>query len=175
MRGMEMLGVLPVMYVIYFIIPLAPLIYWFLKWRSYRDQMQPDPDLGKKVVVYYFKTLGYQIALLGITMMIFGLLSRRGDEQLKAGLGFLIGGGLIYLLLVMAIYAKFIGDNTHLVARTYTGFNVVLVGLIFIIGFTAFWVLLFTASFKAAKLPLSVFIVYGAALMGQGYYFIGKR
>jgi hypothetical protein len=163
------------MYVIYLVIPLAPLVYWFLKWRLYRDGMQPDPELGKKVIVYYFKTLGYQLALIGLTMMIFGLLSRRGDEQLKMGLGFLIGGGLVYLLLVMAIYAKVVGDNTHLVARMYTGINLLIVGLIFIIAFTAFWVILFTASFKAAKLPLSAFIVYAGALVGEGFYFIGRR
>ena len=37
---------------------------------------------------------------------------------------------LLYLLLVMAIYAKVVGDNTHLVARMYTGINLLIFSFI---------------------------------------------
>ena len=72
------LGLLPFLtYYLYVIVPLAPLVYLFIKWRDYRNGVVSDPWLGAAVILQYFWTLALQLALLGMTLTLAGLIKGR--------------------------------------------------------------------------------------------------
>ena len=53
------LGMMPfLIYYLYAVVPLAPLVYLFLKWRAYRDGAAADPWLGAAVLLQYFLDAG---------------------------------------------------------------------------------------------------------------------
>ncbi len=84
------LGLFPFLtYYLYVIVPLAPLVYLFIKWRDYRNGLASDPWLGAAVILQYFWTLALQLALFGMTLALAGLIKGRNADELNPGLGLL--------------------------------------------------------------------------------------
>ncbi len=65
----------PLGWVFYVVVPLAPVIYLVLRWRGYREGAPPEPQLGLKVVLHYFRTIGYHVLLGGGFCLLYGLWS----------------------------------------------------------------------------------------------------
>lgn len=155
---------------IYFVVPLAPIVYIFIKWRSYRDNSPPDPQLGMKAVLYYFKTLAYQGLLVSLAALFYGVLENESN-LINVGLGIFISCGLIYIVHYIIIPKL---TNTHefpLMARIYTGFNLIIVGLVGMISFVITVTMLIDKGLKKAELPLGVFVVYAIAWVVQTILF----
>ena len=171
------MGMFPFMlYYLYFIIPLAPLVYIFIKWRAYQDQSPQDPKLGLKVIVYYFHTLAYHVILLSLVLIAFGLLKGGGfKDELRVGLGMLISGGIIFCAHWLIIKNINKDVQTFLVARVYNGFNLVVIGLLGMAALIAFFILLFKSGKTDIKLPVSGLIVYGIAWLFRGWQFLNMN
>ena len=172
---MGMMGLVPFMYLFYFIIPLAPIAYIFLKWRAYRDNSPPDPQLGIKVVLFYFKTLAYQAILVAVTLIIFGILKGGYKDELRTGFGILVGGGIIYALHLVMIQNVFKTSSTQLVSRFYTGFNLVIVGILGMVSLMILCIIIFQGDVSDVKLPVSAILVYGLAWVYQTASMLRKR
>ncbi|MCP5049817.1 MAG: hypothetical protein GY940_21795 [bacterium] len=156
LSGLSFLG-----FYIYIVIPLAPVIYIFIKWRSYRDGSPPDPQLGAKVVLYYFRTLGYHLVLVALVVTLYGFFM----PMIPTGVGFglLVSGAVVFLAHMRLIDRMTNTLDFPLVERAYNGFNLIITGLVTIIAFTATMVTLFSSGFRGIELQLIAFLVYGAA------------
>ena len=172
---MGMMGLVPLMYLFYFIIPLAPIAYIFLKWRAYRDHSPPDPQLGIKVVLFYFKTLAYQAILVAVTLIIYGILKGGYKDEMRTGFGILVGGGIIYSLHLVMIQNIFKTTSTKLVSRFYGGFNLVIAGILGMVSLVVLCVVIFQGDVSDIKLPVSALLVYGLAWVYQAASLIRKR
>ena len=165
------MGVFPfLIFYAYMIVPLAPVVYVLLKWRSYRDGSSPDPQLGIKVVLYYFKTLAYHVFLASCAVFFYGLLAGESDA-IKVGLGLLISSGILYVVHSILIQRL---SNTRafpLTARIYAGFNLIMVGLLGMVSFVITVTLLIDKGQESIKLPLAWVVVYAIAWVYQTLYF----
>lgn len=131
---MEMFGgVFMLMLLAYSIIPLFPFVYVLLRWRIAREGEPPDPQLGLKVALHYFATIGWHVALLAAFVLLYSFVvdsSRMGEAFMRMGAGLLLGG-----LIVHGLHRALIGRMTDSaqrpgVARVFRGLNLVLCGLI---------------------------------------------
>lgn len=155
---------------VYFVVPLAPIVYIFIKWRSYRDNSPPDPQLGMKAVLYYFKTLAYHAVIASLAILFYGVL-RNESNAIEVGLGIFISCGLIYIVHYIIIPRLTNTREFPLTARIYTGFNLIIVGLVGMISFVIIVTLLIDKGLKKGELPLAIFIVYAIAWVVQTLLF----
>ena len=154
----------------YLVVPLAPIIYVFLKWRYYRDGAAPDPQLGMKVVLYYFKTLAYQGLLVSLAALFYGVLENESNI-INVGLGVFISCGLLYIVYHIIIPKLTNTLEFPLTARIYTGFNLIIVGLVGMISFVITVTMLIDKGLKKSELPLAIFVVYAIASVVQTLLF----
>lgn len=152
---------------LYFIIPLAPIVYIFIKWRSYRDAAPPDPQLGTKVILYYFKTLAYHVCLASLALLFVALLKGDNGRSILMPLGVFLSGGVIYAIHGMLIHKLTNTVEFPQASRIYTGFNLVIVGLVGMVSFAAASAILFGEGTRNIKEPLAIFIVYIIAWVFQ--------
>jgi hypothetical protein len=155
---------------VYFVVPLAPIVYILIKWRSYRDNSPQDPQLGMKVVLYYFKTLAYQAVLASLAILFYSVL-RSESDLIAVGLGIFISCGILYVIHYIIIPKL---TNTHkfpLTARIYTGFNLIIVGLVGMTSFVITVAMLIDKGLKESEMPLAIFVVYAIAWVVQTLLF----
>lgn len=131
---MEMFGgVFAMMLLAYSIIPLFPFVYVILRWRQSREGETPDPQLGLKVALHYFATIGWHISLLAAVLLLYSFVvdsSRMQEAFLRMGAGLLLGGMIVYGL-HRALIARLTDSATRPnVTRIFKGLNLVLAGLI---------------------------------------------
>jgi hypothetical protein len=158
-------------YLIYVLVPLAPIAYVFIKWRAARNNEPHDRDLGTKAVFYYFRTLAYHVVLIGLALVLFGVLKGDLRGEFKTGLALILSGAAIYIIHTLVIHKKFKSDAVQIVPRFYAGFNVLIVGLIGMAGLIAAVLILITDEIDNIKIPLSGLVVYGAAWVFQALEF----
>jgi hypothetical protein len=164
MPGFGVLQMLPlVSSLFYVLIPLAPIAYVFIKWRAARNNEPHDRDLGIKVVFYYFQTLGYHLILIGLVLLSVGLLKGRLNDEAKTGVALILSGAIVYAVHALAIQTRFKGDPVRIVPRFYSGFNVLVAGLIAMVCLTACILILFNDRIDNIKIPAVGLAVYGTA------------
>ena len=131
---MEMFGgEVMMMLLVYSLIPLFPFVYVLLRWRQGREGEPADPQLGLKVALHYFATIGLHVVLMALVAVLYSFLidnSMVSEPMMRAGGGLLIGGGIILGAHVMLIGRLTDSPGRSNVARVFTGLNVVLCGLI---------------------------------------------
>lgn len=117
---------------------LAPLVlYPMARWK-----VQPDPQLGLKVALHYFKLIGFQVLLVG-AMVILSTIIRKGGgkgEGFRVGFGYLVPAALIFGAHVAML--KRTNDEVLIgVRRLFMGYNLIVTGLIatsaLVVGFQA--------------------------------------
>lgn len=154
----------------YLIVPLAPIVYIFIKWRSYRDNSPPDPQLGMKVVLYYFKTLAYHGVIASLAVIFYGVLGN-DSGAINVGLGIFISCGLLYIVHYIIIPKLTNTLEFPLTARIYTGFNLIIVGLVGMISFVFTVTTLIDRGWEKIDLPVAIFVVYTMAWAVQTLLF----
>ncbi len=169
MESLMMGGLSFLMMFVYLLIPLAPIIYIFIKWRSYRDAGPVDPRLGLKVILYYFKTLGYHALLVGFVLLISQSMDGRFGRQAKISLAFLISGGIVY-----GIHRYLIANKTNTTdfpqtERIYIGFNLLITGIAGMASLITLAITLFEGSGSRIAMPASFSLVYVTAWAAQTY------
>ncbi|MCU0237185.1 MAG: hypothetical protein MUC72_08900 [Acidobacteria bacterium] len=160
------LGILPfLMYYLYAVVPLAPLVYLFLKWRAYRDGAA-DPWLGAAVLLQYFWTLGLQLALIGLTMVGAGLVGSKMEGEVRPGLALLFTGVIALLAAFFALKrlpAFALSPLRGQTWRVFFALNLLACGLLALVALGAASFTLFTGKAADARLPLVALVVFGAA------------
>jgi multisubunit Na+/H+ antiporter MnhB subunit len=158
------MGIFPFLfYYLYAIVPLAPFVYLFVKWRAYRDGRAGDPWLGAVVLLHYFWTLALHLALFGLTFSCAGLLKGQRAEELKPGLG-LLSAGVIALLAVVFVLARVPRSPLRpQVWRVFNALNLLLCGLLALVALVAASIMLAEGKWADVRLPLVALVIFGAA------------
>ena len=158
------MGIFPFLfYYLYAVVPLAPLVYLFIKWRAYRNGQATDPWLGAAVLLQYFWTLALHLALFGLCLALAGLLKGHGAEELNPGLG-LLSAGVIALLATFFALSRIPGSPLRLqVWRVFNALNLLICGLVALVALCAAAIMLFDGKLADARLPLVALVIFGAA------------
>jgi len=160
---------------VYFVIPLAPGVYLFIKWRSYRDAAPPDPQLGIKVILYYFKVLAYHACLASLAAFFMALQKSSRTSSKMVPLGIFLSCCIIYVVHHVLIQKWTNTIEFPQTARIYTGFNLIIVGLVGMISFAFTTATLLDKGIKNIETPLSFFVVYAIAWVFQTILFCKRR
>jgi hypothetical protein len=157
------LGMLPfLMNYLYAVVPLAPLVYLFLKWRAYRDGAV-DPWLGAAVALQYFWTLALHLALFGLTLAASGLTGGKMEGEVKPGLALLFTGVIALLAAFFALKRLPASPLRGQAWRIFFVLNLLLCGLLALVALGAASFALFTGKVADARLPFAGLIVFGSA------------
>ena len=150
------------------------LIYPLARWRLARGL--DDPHLGIKVALGYFGMLAFQLALLGMTSIVFALLSKapsedRGDIY-RLGFGFLLPGLILWAAHVVML-TRTNQEQFPAVRRLFLGYNLVLTGLFGLVAFVMACQALFSrgSSGDFGRLGTAALLVYGSAWCACGVRF----
>jgi len=169
------LGVFPFLfYYLYVVVPLAPLVYLFIKWRAYRDGLTPDPWLGAAVLLQYFWTLALQLALFGLTLALAGLIKGRNAEELNPGLGLLTAGLIVLLAAFFALKRLPRSPMRSQAWRVFNALNLLLCGLVALFALSVSAIMLYEGKISDLRLSLPAFFIFAAAWYWFLYLLIGK-
>jgi len=158
------LGVFPFLfYYLYAVVPLAPLVYLFIKWRAYHDGLKPDPWLGAAILLQYFWTLALQLSLFGLTLALAGLIKGRNAEELNPGLGLLTAGLIVLLAAFFALKRLPHSPLRSQAWRVFNALNLLLCGLVALVALCAAAIMLYEGKTADLRLPLPAFVIFGAA------------
>jgi hypothetical protein len=158
------MGIFPFLfYYLYAVVPLAPLVYLFIKWRAYRDGQPNDPWLGAAVLLHYFWTLSLHLALFGLCLSLAGLIKGPSAEELKPGLGLLSAGVIALLAAAFALGRVPRSPLRPQAWRVFNALNLLLCGLVALVALAAAAVMLVDGKWADASLPLVALVIFGAA------------
>ena len=133
---------------------LAPLIlYVIARWRDARSPA-PDPQLGLKFALGFFRLQGYLLLLYGGAMLLFSILMKGEGRAMsevremiyRPAFGLLVPGGLVFGA-TSAMLAKTNRIEYPQVGRLWAGYNLMIVGSI---GFVAL-IMLFQIMFAKGE------------------------
>jgi multisubunit Na+/H+ antiporter MnhF subunit len=158
------MGIFPFLfYYLYAVVPLAPLVYLFIKWRAYRNGHPTDPWLGAVVLLHYFWTLALHLALFGLSLALAGLIKGPNSEELKLGLGLLSAGVIALLVTFFALSRVPSSPQRPQTWRVFNALNLLFCGLVALVALCAAAIMLFDGKSADAPLPLVALILFGAA------------
>ena len=170
LMGMIYTLLYPLGWVFYVLVPLAPVIYLVLRWRGYREGAPPEPQLGLKVVLHYFRTIGYHVLLGGGFCLLYGLWSE--DQRwllLRLAAALLITGGVVFGLHVWFLVRFSDNASRPAVSRLYNGFNALVCGLVTTGALAAGLggALAEDPAWEMVRVCAALVVVYGASWFGQ--------
>jgi multisubunit Na+/H+ antiporter MnhF subunit len=158
------LGILPFLfYYLYAVVPLAPSVYLFIKWRAYRDGRPDDPWLGAAVILHYFWTLALHLSLFGLCLALAGLIKGPDAGELKPGLGLLSAGVIALLATSFALGRVPRSPLRPQVWRVFNAMNLLLCGMVALVALVAAAVMLADGKITDLRLPLPALVIFGAA------------
>jgi hypothetical protein len=147
-----------------------PLIYLVARYRLYREALPPDPHMGLKTVLAHFAYSTYQLALVGLALLVYGLLtSKMGETRetiLRTATGIVLPSAMFLALTLFALRRTNHRELPH-VGRMYVGLNRFHVG-----GMFAFSVYLVAQTLvqrskdidtEVSSIAWSILLVYAAA------------
>ena len=158
------------------LIVMGPLVlYPVARWKANREPY-PDPQLGLKVALHYFRMISFQLLLVGGLIVLWTVLRKsyedRGDTY-RAGFGLLLPAALVFGAHIMLLMRT----NDHVfgtVRRLFLGYNLVITGLL---GLGAL-VLAFQTLFAkgdtgdAGRMFYAALVVYVSAWVGCGWHYM---
>ncbi len=164
------MSLFPLIYFLYILIPLGPIVYIFIRWRSIKGE-KVDPNLGIKVIVHYFKTLGYHLSLIGISVLLIDLFKNGYTTNARIGTAIAIIAGLVYAIHTAIIHKAFNETEFPLTKKVYNVFNLILVGLVGLSAIIIWISIIFSKRPKGYEAPLAFLIVYLIAWLIQSWTF----
>jgi hypothetical protein len=108
--------------------------------------------------------------IASLAILFHGVLGGESDA-IDVGLGMFISCGIIYIVHYIIIPKLTNTNEFPLTARIYTGFNLIIVGLVGMISFVITVTMLIDKGLKKAELPLAIFVVYAIAWVIQTILF----
>jgi hypothetical protein len=115
------------------------IIYIVARWRQAREGT-PDPQLGLKVALAFFRVLAFQTCLAGLWMFAFAIVAK-GDsgELFRIAGGLLIPGAMIYAAHHVALQRT--NDSfLPMPTRMFDGLNLIQTGMVGFIALVAAFV-----------------------------------
>ena len=163
--GWGMASLLPLLF--YFFIPLAPLIFIIIKWRSDKNAPKNDSQLGIKAILYYFKTISYHGILLSFAILLINIVNQGPSMLTQMAVGILVGSGIVYIVHILLIVQLTNANEFHSVAKYYCAYNIIITGLVGFSSMILFFVFLITGDNAALTYTFPLLIVYGISWTAQ--------
>ena len=142
-------------------------LYVIARWRAHREA-DVDRQLGVKIALGYFAVLGLQVALLGLTALLYGVLtSSLADDRgtiYRFGLALALSGGALFAAHVVLL--RRINDARYpAAARLTEGYNLLLTGSLGFVSVVLVAVALLQkgSSGELGRVAGAMVIVYGVA------------
>lgn len=157
--------------------------YIVLRHRERRDGGLRDPQLGIKVVLHYFLTVGALIGVTGLSVIVSDLLDRaigsemdewRGYEPdvltpaIRVGFAMLVSGATVIGLNIWIILTRTNESRWPAVRRIYTGARLAISGLVGIVAFTALLIILFMSDEYAGDKSEVISVFLGVLFVWVG-------
>jgi len=169
-----MTPILVMMVVTSLLFPL--LLYVVARWRDNRSP-SPDPQIGLKFALHFFRVQSYQLLLFGTAMLLYSMLSKelKGDMRefvYRPAFGFLVPSGVVFGV-ATAMLGKTNNYSHPNVGRLFNGYNLMVSGFLgfaaLIWGFQA----LFQkgSSGEMGRIAWTGILVYTTAWVVQGAIF----
>lgn len=173
MMEMSMLGTMTLIpMLLYFVVPLCPLIYLVAKWKGYREKWVDDPQLGLKAILHYFRLICLQLGLLGAFVTIMGLILSEGRTA-RVGLALVVAGGGGFVLHLRWLARSTNNASVATMDRLYGACNWILCGLLALGGLVMFLVVLLEGeAAKTVFITLAFFFIYAVAWALQAAIFL---
>lgn len=139
------------------------LLYVVARWRDNRSPI-PDPQLGLKFALHFFRVQAFQLLLIGTAMLLFSMLGKNlgeGRELIyRPAFGFLVPAGVVFG--VTSVMLGKTNNYSHpIVARVFNGYNLLITGMI---GFAVF-VMAFQILFQKGKSGNEGRMIWSAVLV----------
>jgi hypothetical protein len=164
---------------------IAPILLWLLvigplglypvaRWKANREP-HPDPQLGLKVALHYFRMISFQLLLMGAMVVLWTVLRKsteRGDSY-RTGFALLLPAALVFGAHVMLLMRT----NDHVfgtVRRLFLGYNLVLTGLLGLVSLVIAFQALFAkgSTDDDGRMAYAALVVYVSAWIGCGWHFM---
>jgi hypothetical protein len=109
----------------------APVVYIVLRWQAHHEGDAPDPQLGLKILLCFFRSLALHTALAGAGFIVYGLMpDTRYEPSFRIGCPLLIAGGLVSILHDGVVRRWTNSAARPTVAKTFAGIGLAMTGLI---------------------------------------------
>jgi hypothetical protein len=155
------------------LIMLPVVIYVVARWRAYRELTAPDPQLGIKCALAWFKMVSYQMLLMGLFMFLYPITADLPEYMsegfTRTAMGMLLPAGLVFTahhFILKQTNAEFLPTAP----RMFAGLSLIQTGLIAFFALVMGGILLFQKNTPSEiNRPVMVLIfIYGGAWVGQG-------
>lgn len=180
MGMMGMMGMIaPVMITVMMVSLTAPaLLYIIARWRQNREPV-PDPQLGIKFALCFFRQLGYQVMLAAGFLILYSITSKMlsGNRGIlsRPAFGLLVPG-----LFVWGVHNLALQRTNRIqypaVEKLFAGYNLMTTGFMGFIGLILVFQSLFSKgdSGEGGRMAWSVALVYTSAWAVQGMVFLNR-
>ncbi len=172
---LQMMGPTIMMMMIMSMLSFAGILYIIARWRDHRAPM-PDPQLGLKFALHFFRVTSYQVLLMGTVVLFFSMLGKDLGEArqyiYRPAFGLIVPAGIVFG--VMSVLLGKTNNYSHPnVARLWNGYNLLVIGMIGFFSFVMGFVLLFQkgSSGNVGRMVWSAILVYTTAWAVQGAIF----
>lgn len=160
-----MMGLTTMAVMIAYVMFLPFVIIYILEEIRGRRAGDRDPNLGAKMVSTLFISVAAQIALLGITALLAGMVDDRlGGEMISKNAFGLVCGGLAAGVLPLLLYRRVAGNGHDRVVRQAFGVNAVVTLVIGTFSLVTTFLVLFNDGRLAAMLAADV-VYLGASVL----------
>ncbi len=152
---------------------LPIIIYVIARWRTYRDDSAPDPQLGLKVAICWFKIAAYHLLLSAGFILLYTIIADLPEyaskHMMRLGAGMALPAALIFAVHVFAL-KQTNSEQRPSVRRMFSGVSLMQSGLIAFSGLMLGGILLFQEDTpkELNRLALTMVLVYGTAWALQG-------
>jgi hypothetical protein len=144
----------------YFLISIVPVIFILVKWRMDHDMKVKDPQVGLKVLLYYFKTLSLQVLLVSAVLTIIAIIKNILADMYAFPLSFFIVGAVIYAahLILIILFTNRSGFPT--VARYFAAYTTFTVGIVSMASAIMSIIFLIQKNYEPLDISIAVCLVY---------------
>jgi hypothetical protein len=158
-----------------FLFPL--LLYIIARWRDIKSPAGPDPQLGLKFALHFFRIQSYQLLLFGAAMLLYAMLSKEMKGPMREFIYRPAFGFLVPSAIVFGVATAMLGKTNNYgypnVGRLLNGYNLMVTGLV---GFAALiwgFQMLFQKgeSGELGRIAWTGILVYTTAWVVQGALF----
>lgn len=175
MSMLAVMGPTMLMMMIMSMLSFAGILYIIARWRDHRAPM-PDPQLGLKFALHFFRVQSYHVLLAGTVVLFFSMLGKDLGEFrqyiYRPAFGLIVPAGIVFGV-TSVLLGKTNNYSHPTVGRLWNGYNLMVVGMIGFFAFVMGFVLLFQkgSSGNAGRMVWSAILVYTTAWAVQGAIF----
>lgn len=176
---MMMGAAVPVMIFFLFMTLVVPMVLYLVARSRQNREGPPDPQLGIKVALCFFRQLGYQFMLGGGLMILYGMtskmLSGNREAVMRPALGLLVPALIVWGVHNLALQ-RTNRIQFPIVERLYAGYNLLTTGLMGFVGIILVFQSLFGKNTdpEMGRIAWSVALVYTSAWAAQGVMFLNR-